>query len=196
MQRNLIETLVGALVLAVAAGFAWYAVSSSGFRTPDGYEVWAQFDRVGGIAAGSDVRVSGIKVGTVSSVALDPKTYFAEVRIRLPTSIRVPTDSVAQITSEGLLGSNFLSIVPGNADQMLNPNDRIARAQGPVDLMQMLGRFIFSVGDQPQQGKPGSAAPIPMPPGAAGAVPQNAPPQGTGPQSMTPQAFPGAPERR
>lgn len=158
MQRNLIETLVGAAVLLVAAGFAWYAVTTSAVRSGDGYQIVAQFDRVGGITAGSDVRISGIKVGTVSNVALDPKTYMAEVRIQLPTSIRVPVDTVAQITSEGLLGSNFLSLVPGAADEMLPANGRVRYAQGPVDLMQMLGRFIFSVGEQQGGPKPESSA--------------------------------------
>jgi phospholipid/cholesterol/gamma-HCH transport system substrate-binding protein len=155
MQRNVIEPIVGAAVLLVAAGFAWFAYTTTGAGTGRaGYEIVAQFDRIGSLTSGSDVRVSGIKVGTVTGLALDPKTFNAEVRIGLTNSVQLPEDSVAQITSEGLLGGQFLQIVPGNADRILKPGERLRYTQAPVDLMQLIGKFMFSLGDPPASDKP------------------------------------------
>ena len=153
MHRDVIEPIVGAVVLLVAAVFAWYVYTTTGAGGGRaGYEVVAQFDRIGSLTPGSDVRVSGIKVGTVVAVALDPKTYLAEVRIGLASGVLLPEDSVAQITSEGLLGGQFLQIVPGAADKTLKPGERLRYTQAPVDLMQLLGKFMFSLGDQQPAG--------------------------------------------
>lgn len=154
------EPLVGALVLLVAVGFAWFAYTTTGLTSTQGYEVMAQFDHIDGLNPGSDVRVSGVKVGAVTGLALDPKTFYADVRFTIASNIQIPVDSVAQITSEGLLGSRFLSISPGNADAVLKPGERLKNTLGPVDLMQMLGKFMFSLGDQQQQhDQPGGAKP-------------------------------------
>jgi|SRR5690349_4107222 phospholipid/cholesterol/gamma-HCH transport system substrate-binding protein len=151
MHRDVIEPIVGAVVLLVAAVFAWYAYTTTGVGGGRaGYEITAQFDRIGSLTPGSDVRISGIKVGTVVGVTLDPKSYLADVRIGLASGVLLPEDSVAQITSEGLLGGQFLQIVPGAADKTLKPGERLRYTQAPVDLMQLLGKFMFSLGDQQQ----------------------------------------------
>ncbi len=97
------------------------------------------------------MRLSGVKVGTVTALTLDPKSYLADVRFSIGQTIQIPDDSVAQITSEGLLGSQYLSIMPGASDTMLKPGGRLKYSQAPVDLMQLLGKFMFSLGDQQQQ---------------------------------------------
>jgi phospholipid/cholesterol/gamma-HCH transport system substrate-binding protein len=148
MQRDVIEPIVGAIVLLIAVGFAWFAYTTTGLGGRQGYEVEAMFDRVGGLSTGSDVRVSGVKVGTVTGLSLDPKSFLADVRFSVASSVEIPDDSVAQITSEGLLGSQFLNIVPGASDTMLKPGQRLKYTQAPVDLMQLLGKFMFSLGDQ------------------------------------------------
>jgi phospholipid/cholesterol/gamma-HCH transport system substrate-binding protein len=145
MQRNIVETLVGAFVLAVAIVFGWFAYSSTGKSIGGGsYSLKARFDRVDGLANGTDVRVSGIKVGTVMDVTLDPKTYFAMVHISVQRGITLPVDSRAEIQTEGLLGGRYLNLVPGNDDDMLNDGGTIRFTQAPVDFMQLLGRFMFS----------------------------------------------------
>src|SRR5260221_6682284 len=114
MQRSAFETLVGALVLAVAAVFVWFALGATGVATNrGGYELSAQFDRIDGITVGSDVRVSGIKVGSVTALNLDTKTYLADVRVRLPATLALPDDSIAQITADGLLGARYVNLQPG-----------------------------------------------------------------------------------
>lgn len=161
MQRNIIETLVGALVLAIAIGFAWFGFRLTGGSTAGGYEISAQFERIDGISVGSDVRMSGIKIGTVSVAALDPKTYFADLRMRIDSSVQVPADSVAEITSDGLLGARYLNLVPGNADEVVKPGGKLRLTQAPVDLMALLGKYIFQQSGDTASKPPASAAPAP-----------------------------------
>src|SRR6266404_5246323 len=125
MQNSLVETLIGAAVIAVAALFLSYAYTSTGVGSVSGYQVTAKFNRADGVNVGSDVRLSGIKVGTVSKLALDPMTYNALVTISLDNSVQLPEDSSARITSEGLLGSNYLSIEPGGASEKIKPGGEI-----------------------------------------------------------------------
>ena len=111
MGRNLVETLMGAVVLVVAAYFMVFAYTSTNVRAVRGYEVIAKFERVDGVATGTDVKISGIKVGTLVDQRLDPETVLAVLRISLDNSVKLPEDTVAQISSEGLLGSNFVALV-------------------------------------------------------------------------------------
>lgn len=148
MQRNVIETLVGAVVLAIAGGFGVYTYSLTNAGASAGYQLRAQFDRVDGLAVGADVRVSGIKVGNVSAVTLDPKSYMASVTLTLDKQVKVPADSIAQVATEGLLGGHYLALLPGADDDMLPAGGVIRFTQPPLDLMQLIGRAIFTVGDQ------------------------------------------------
>src|SRR6266478_6991676 len=125
MQNSIVETLIGAAVVAVAVLFLAFAYSSTGSGPVSGYQVTAKFNRADGVNVGSDVRLSGIKVGTVSKLALDPMTYNALVTISLDNSVQLPEDSSARITSEGLLGSNYLSIEPGGAPAKIKPGGEI-----------------------------------------------------------------------
>ncbi|WPZ34255.1 outer membrane lipid asymmetry maintenance protein MlaD [Thalassobaculum sp. OXR-137] len=164
MSRGVIETLMGAVVLAVAGLFLFYAYASSEFSTGGGYEVIARFTTVGGLKPGSDVRMSGIKVGTVSKQVLDPNTYLAEVTLSIDESIKLPIDSSAAVSSEGLLGGNFVDLVPGADEKMLQPGERIELTQDAVDFVQMLSRFMFqagSSGSSSGSGASGSTAPAP-----------------------------------
>lgn len=152
MNRGVIETLMGALVLVVAGVFLFYAYSSSEIGKGGGYEVIARFTTVGGLKPGSDVRMSGIKVGTVSNQRLDPESYLAEVTLSIDESIQLPIDSSAAIASEGLLGGNFVDVVPGADDQMLKPGERIELTQDAVDFIQLLSRFMFQAGSSSNAG--------------------------------------------
>ena len=111
--RNMIETVMGAVVLAVAAIFLAFAYNHSSLRTVSGYEVSARFDRVDGVTAGTDVRISGIKIGTVIDQRLDTDRYLAIVRMSIDPRVKLPTDTVAEVASEGLLGGRYLELIPG-----------------------------------------------------------------------------------
>jgi phospholipid/cholesterol/gamma-HCH transport system substrate-binding protein len=153
MTGNMIETVMGAVVLVVAALFLFFAYSTSQVRAVQGYEVTAQFDSVTGIRDGSDVRIAGVKVGTVTSETLDPKTFLADVRMSIDPAYKLPDDTVAEILSAGLLGDRFMALAPGGSEQTIPPGGKIKFTQSPVSLENLIGQMIFS---QPgAQKKPG-----------------------------------------
>jgi phospholipid/cholesterol/gamma-HCH transport system substrate-binding protein len=143
-RRNLAEVLVGAVVLVIAAGFLTYAISHSGRAPSRGYQLYAKFDHIGGLAVGSDVRMAGVKVGSVDSTTLDPKTYQAMVGFTVANDVKLPKDSSATIASESLLGGNYLSLSPGGDEAMLQPGQTVTITQGAINIEELLGKFIFS----------------------------------------------------
>lgn len=144
-RRNLAEVVTGAVVLVVAAGFLAYAVVHSGqVSVGKGYPLYARFNSISGLSVGSDVRLSGVKIGTVDSASIDPKTYLAVVRMTIRDGVELPTDSSVEVASESLLGGEYLSVQPGGSDTMLKPDQMITITQGAVSLQDLLGRFIFS----------------------------------------------------
>jgi phospholipid/cholesterol/gamma-HCH transport system substrate-binding protein len=157
MRRNLIETLMGAVVLAVAVLFVVFAYNTADLGGGSGdYPLYAEFNRVGSLKPGSDVRMSGIKIGTVTGQQLDPKSYLAKVTFGIREGIELPTDTSASVASEGLLGGNFLDLTPGGSDDMLKPGERIQYTQDAVDIIQLLGKFIFSAGESASASSGGS----------------------------------------
>ena len=147
MKRNLIETIMGAVVLCVAAFFITTAYHNSGIDDEGGYKISALFDRVDGVARGTDVKIGGIKIGTVEDLKLDPKTYRAEIVMNISQDIKVPSDSTAEISSDGLLGGKFVNLVPGAEEDMLKENGKIEYTQSSVNLEQLLGKFAFGSAD-------------------------------------------------
>lgn len=141
MRHNLVETLMGAVVLAAAGAFIAFAYTNTDMRAVNGYELSARFDRVDGLVLGADVRLSGIKVGTVVGQELDQQTYYAIVRFTVKNSIHLPEDTIAKITSEGLLGSNYLALDPGVSDVLLQAGDEIVDTQGSVDFLTLISKF-------------------------------------------------------
>ena len=145
MQRNIIETLMGAVVLVVAAMFIVLAYSVASLRASTGYEITAYFNKIGGVKVGSDIRVSGISIGSVTALELDPASFRAVVTMTVDESYIFTVDSTAAIASEGSLGGNYIELVPGGSPDMIEPGGNIEYTQDSVDIVQLLGRFIFSV---------------------------------------------------
>ena len=171
MRGNVIETVMGAVVLVVAAVFLFFAYSTSQFRSVSGYEVTANFERIDGIKEGSDVRIGGIKIGSIVSATLDPKTFLADVHISVDPSIKLPDDTVAEIVSAGLLGDKYLSLVPGGSEKDIPPGGRIKYTQSSVSIEHLVGQMMFSPsGEKKQQGDDGGAQG-----GAAGTAPRGTP---------------------
>lgn len=142
------EILAGAAVLAVALGFTVYAAQGSGLMgTAESYPLKASFRSVDGISVGTDVRLAGVKVGTVTGLTLNPETYFADATITMRKDVSVPTDSTILISSEGLLGGNFVEVQPGGALEMLEPGGEIEDTQGAVSLITLLMKFAGGSGD-------------------------------------------------
>jgi phospholipid/cholesterol/gamma-HCH transport system substrate-binding protein len=155
-RRNFAEVLIGAVVLLVAAGFLAYAIAHSGRSAASGYQLYARFDHIDGLSDGSDVRVAGVKVGTVNSAEIDPKTYQAVVGMTVRDDLKLPKDSSAVITSESLLGGKYLALAPGGDEAMLQPGQNITITQGSINIEELLGKFIFSAGNLASSGKGGA----------------------------------------
>jgi phospholipid/cholesterol/gamma-HCH transport system substrate-binding protein len=143
MAEKLSEVIAGGAVLAAALGFVFYAGQSTGFtRAPDTYSLTASFRSVDGISVGTEVRLAGVKVGTITNLALNPQTYFADATLSVRKDILIPEDSTVLISSEGLLGGNFVELQPGGALENLAPGDEIEDTQGSVSLITLLMKFV------------------------------------------------------
>ncbi len=147
MKGNLFEALIGAVVLGVAAVFLVFAFSTTDVGAVNGYEVTATVDRVDGVNAGADVRMSGIKIGTVTQLELDPQTFLARATLNIDSAVELPSDSSAEITTEGLLGGKYMAIVPGGAEDTIPNGGRIQFTQSSISLEGLIGRFGFGLGD-------------------------------------------------
>jgi len=147
LRRNVIETVMGGVVLLVAVSFVVFVFRSSGLSSTGGYELRAQFEDASGLAIGTDVRMAGVKIGTVSSQGLDPESFQANVTLQINEGIMLPVDSSARIIPEGLLGGNFVALEPGAEDDLLQPGGRLEFTQGAINVIELLFRFIVKPGD-------------------------------------------------
>lgn len=143
MGRNAVETVLGAVVLAVAGLFAFFAYSVAEVKAVAGYEVRAAFYKIGGLTKGSDVRINGIKVGTVMSESLDPTTYDAVVGMSIANGVKLPDDSTAAIASEGILGGKFVSLEPGQSKSYIKGGDTLKKTKDFRSLEDQVGEIIF-----------------------------------------------------
>ena len=153
MNRSLVETLIGAVVIIVAVGFVALAFSRSDIRPVNGYEIIAKFDRIDGLRKGSDVTMSGIKIGTITDQQLDPTSFRAVVRMSIAGNVKLPKDTAARIVGESLLGGQILSLEPGGDDAVLPPGGEITKTQGSVNFIDLIARLFVSVGkpDEPKK---------------------------------------------
>lgn len=147
MKHNVIETALGAVVIAVALVFLVVSYSTANVGKVSGYTVHANFSGIGGLGIGDDVQISGVKVGSVTDVTLDPDTYLAKVSLSIDPSVELPEDTAALISSTSLLGGKYMALEPGAAEEMLEEGGRIQFTQAPQNLEQLLGQFIFSMSD-------------------------------------------------
>ena len=145
MKSNTFEAIVGAVVIFLAVVFLFVGFSSMKLKKGNNYNLSALFNRIDGIKLGSDIRMSGIKIGTVTKQELDNSTFEAKVFMSIDLKISIPDDSSAKITTDGLLGGNYISIEPGGSDIYLSNNEEIFFTQGAVDLIGLVGEALFSV---------------------------------------------------
>jgi phospholipid/cholesterol/gamma-HCH transport system substrate-binding protein len=165
MRRNVIETVLGAVVLLVAALFVIFAYTNASLRTVSGYQLVAKFDRVDGLNTGSDVKMSGIKVGTITGQDIDPQSFLAVVHLSVDPRIKLPSDSAAEVVSDGLLGGKYLSLVPGADSKLLEAGGEIKFTQSPINLESLIGQLLFS---NQKGGEAGDKTAAPAPDGVPG----------------------------
>ncbi len=159
MKHNVIETVLGAVVIVVAMVFLGFSYSSANVGSVDGYNITADFSGTGGLGIGDEVQISGVTIGTVTKVALKPEDYRARVTMTIDDDIKLPDDSSAFISSVSLLGGKYMELQPGGSDEMLANNGHIEYTQAPQNLEQLLGKFIFSMDSKGAQGEAAPAEP-------------------------------------
>ncbi|MDR9485604.1 MULTISPECIES: outer membrane lipid asymmetry maintenance protein MlaD [Sediminimonas] len=144
MSENTTEVIVGGAVLAIAIGFLVYAGQMTGLSAGggQGYPLTASFRSLEGVTVGTDVRLAGVKIGTVTDIDLNPQTYRADTEIEVRKGVEIPDDSAIVIASEGLLGGNFVEIVPGGSLFYFEPGAEIEDTQGAVSLVSLLMKFV------------------------------------------------------
>lgn len=142
-HSNYFEFFVGSFVLLCAAFFLISSLKSSRTGSQSGYSLIAKFDNIDGISSGSDVKISGIKIGNVEEEVIDEKTYRAVIKMTIAKQVKIPADSSIKVASEGLLGSKYLAVSPGSAEEILVDGNEISFTQSSVNLEDLLGKFIF-----------------------------------------------------
>ncbi len=161
MAESAAEVLTGAAVLTAAVGFLVFAGQSAGLSGTSGsYELRASFRSVEGVSVGSDVRMSGVKVGTVTSLDLNTQTFFADATVALRDGIELPDDSAILVSSEGLLGGSFVEILPGGSPINLAPGEEILDTQGAVSVVSLLMKFAAGGGGDASGDGPAAPEPI------------------------------------
>lgn len=154
-KDNIVEALVGLVVVLVAIGFVSFAYDrTQAGGVQDGYVLLARFPNVAGVTPGTDVKMAGIKVGQVVKQSLDATSYQAVVELGIDKALKLPIDSSAAITSEGLLGGTYIALTPGGEEAMLEPGQEIAETSGATDLMALIGGFV-------NKPAPAPASPVP-----------------------------------
>ena len=143
MGNRLVESVMGAVVLLIAGLFVVFAWTTADLRNVEGTLYRAQFGSVGALAPGNDVRIGGVKVGSVTSQAIDPKTYRAVVLFSVRADLRLPVDTEASISSDGLLGGKYLRLKVGRSTEMLAADATLTRTRDALSLEDLLGRAIF-----------------------------------------------------
>ncbi|MBP0446771.1 outer membrane lipid asymmetry maintenance protein MlaD [Roseomonas sp. SSH11] len=173
--RGIAEIAAGAAVLLVAVIFLAYAMTNSGRSGGgSGLVLTARFDRIDGLAPGADVRIAGVKVGSITAQRIDPQSFLAVLTMNIDSGLRLPDDSSAEITSEGLLGGKYVALVPGGSERNLSSGSEVKITQSAVNLESLLGRFIFSMsqGSSTPAAAAPAPAPAPAPSGRAGNPPR------------------------
>ena len=146
MSKNFVETIIGAIVILVAAWFIVVFASKTGNISvaSDNYDLIAKFENADGVSSGSAVKIGGVKIGVITKQNLDPKTYYAILTVSINNGIKIPKDSNAKIVSDGLLGAKYISIIPGGDEAMLSKGEEIKFTQSSVNLESLISKMIFN----------------------------------------------------
>jgi phospholipid/cholesterol/gamma-HCH transport system substrate-binding protein len=155
LKNTAVETLIGTAVVAIAAAFFFFAYQASDRSTASGaYRLSAEFDNAEGVSIGTDVRVAGVKIGSVVDFTLNPENFQANVVMELDPKVKLTEDATAKVTAEGLLGSKFISLEQGGAEAVLADGGVISNTQGAVDIWSLISQAMFE-----SKGQAAGAAP-------------------------------------
>jgi phospholipid/cholesterol/gamma-HCH transport system substrate-binding protein len=148
MSENTTEVLVGGAVLAAAVGFLIYAGQVTGFASgaANDSRYTASFRSIQGVSVGTDVRMAGVKIGSVTDLVLNPQTFRADATFAVASRIVLPDDTAVVISSESLLGGSFVELLPGGSPFNLKPGSEILDTQSSVGLVDLLLKFVSGKG--------------------------------------------------
>ncbi len=146
MKSNTLETMVGAAIILVALAFFAFAYKTAGFLSSaaGGYHISAEFDNIDGVTVGSDVRIAGVKVGSVIGQSLNPKSYQARIDMMIQQGLVLSDDTSAKITAEGLLGAKFVALDPGGSETKVTEGGVLSYTQGAIDIWSIISQAMFS----------------------------------------------------
>jgi len=143
-MQKVFETILGAIVLCVAAFFLLFAYKTADIRSnKDDYPLSAKFESAAGIGVGSDVKIAGVKIGQVVKETLDINNFLAIISMEIAKDIKLPEDSSAKIVSEGLMGDKYIEISPGSSDHTIASGGTIQYTQSSVSLESLISKMIF-----------------------------------------------------
>ena len=143
MKKNPLETIMGFFVLIFALVFAVFALLHVDTKRVKGYQLNANFLKTGGLEAGADVRISGVKVGSVLSTSLNKDTYTADVVLSIDPTVRLPLDTSATIADLGLMGGKYIRLEPGKSQAFLVAGDKLRHTKNYKSLEDSVSEFIF-----------------------------------------------------
>lgn len=145
MKQNILETIVGFLVIIIAFSFLVFAYkTSNSYKVEKGYIIKANFQNAEGIVSGSDVMISGIKIGEVKRLYLEKESFFAVAELEIHKDIKIPNDSQASIITSGFIGSKFISLSPGASDENFVDGGSIQYTQSSINIESLIGKFMYA----------------------------------------------------
>ena len=146
MKEKSIETFVGLIVIVITISFFSYAYSKVNTKSSDkGYSLYVQFEDIEGLSEGSDVKLSGIKIGTVNRIHLENSTYYAKVELTIYSDIQIPKDSRAIVATSGIMGGKYIRITPGSSEKMLANSGKIVFSQSAINLEDLVSKIVYSL---------------------------------------------------
>lgn len=145
MNKKPVETIMGMVVLVVAVLFMMFAYRVSDLHVVKGYDINAKFLKVGGLNTGADVRINGVKVGTVIAQQINKEDYMVDVKMSILPEIVLPKDSVLTVAGDGLMGDKFIKIEPGKSSEKIMPGEVVKNTKEAKSLEDMVGEIIFMV---------------------------------------------------
>ena len=142
LKRRTLEILVGALVMLIAYGFVHFSYSSSKVKTAQGYPINLRFHKIGTIKDGAEVKVAGVTVGRVARMSLDRDSYEVVMQVTVQDNLKLPKDTKAAITTDGLLGNKYVKIEPGQSKDMLKPGEYIAQTKDALSIEDLVTKIV------------------------------------------------------
>lgn len=151
MERTTLDLWVGIFVVAGVAALVMLAMKVGNLGTynvSETYQVNAYFSNIGGLKPKASIKSAGVLVGRVTDISLDMERYEAKVVMSLDKRYQFPKDTFADILTSGLLGEQYIGLIPGGDSEMLRNGEQIKKTQSAVVLEDLIGKFIYSKAEE------------------------------------------------